>query len=214
VSAEPGTTAKRAGAAEAPARPRGRPRSKEADEAILMATLRLLPEHGLNLTIEAVAAEAGVGKTTIYRRWENKHALVADAVSVLPPPPASLPDSGSLQGDLEALAAAQRARLGHTPVPRIIPRLLADSGDDPALHAVLLERAVEPFRVILRGMVERAIGRGELRDDLDVETVVDVLHAVPLYKILMAGGSLEATVPLPGAFIPMLLEGVAPRQQS
>jgi AcrR family transcriptional regulator len=213
VSAQPETAAKRAGA-ETPARPRGRPRSKEADEAILMATLKLLPEHGLNLTIEAVAAEAGVGKTTIYRRWENKQALVADAVALLPPPPGSLPDSGSVQGDLEALAAAQRARLGHTPVPRIIPRLLADSGDDPALHAILLERGVEPFRVILRGMVERAIERGEVRDDLDVETVVDVLHAVPVYKILMAGGSLEATVALPGTFIPMLLEGLAPRERA
>lgn len=213
MSAQPETAAKRAGA-EAPARPRGRPRSKKADEAILVATLKLLPEHGLNLTIEAVAAEAGVGKTTIYRRWENKQALVADAVALLPPPPGSLPDSGSVQGDLEALAGAQRARLGHTPVPRIIPRLLADSGDDPALHAVLLERGVEPFRVILRGMVERAIERGEVRDDLDVETVVDVLHAVPVYKILMAGGSLEATVALPGTFIPMLLEGLAPRERA
>lgn len=194
------------------ARPRGRPRSAEAHQSILVATLKLLAEHGYaGLSIEGVAAEAGVGKTTIYRRWENKGELVADAIALLRPPPGTVPDTGTFVGDLDALSAAQRARLGSTPVPRIVPRLLADTADDPVLHALVLERAVGPIRAVVREIVDRAVERGELRNDLDREAIVDVFHAIPVYKILMTGGNLDAIIPFPGAYSPMLLEGLAPR---
>ena len=194
------------------ARPRGRPRSAEAHQAILVATLKLLAEHGFaGLSIEGVAAEAGVGKTTIYRRWENKSELVGDAIALLRPPPGTVPDTGTFVGDLDALSNAQRARLGGTPVPRIVPRLLADTADDEALHSLVLERAVGPIRAIVRVIVDRAVERGELRGDLDREAIVDVFHAIPVYKILMTGGDLDASVPLPAKYGPMLLEGLAPR---
>ena len=196
-----------AGAEEAPARRRGRPRSEEAHQAILMATISLLPEHGLALPIEAVAAEAGVGKTTIYRRWQNKHELIADAIGLLRPPPESIPDTGSLVGDLNAISRAQRDRLGDSPVPRVIPRLLADSAEDDELHQLIKERAVGPIRDIIRGTVERAIDRGELRDDVEIELVVDVFHALPVYKILMSGGRLDEVVPMPELYVPLLMEG-------
>ena len=78
----------RAGAEEAPARGPGRPRSEEADQAILGATIMLLAEHGVyGLSIEAVAAEAGVGKTTIYRRWQTKEDLVVAALARMRPRP-------------------------------------------------------------------------------------------------------------------------------
>jgi AcrR family transcriptional regulator len=194
------------------ARPRGRPRSAEAHQAILTATLKLLGEHGLaGLSIEGVAAEAGVGKTTIYRRWENKGELVGDAVGLLRPPPGTVPDTGTFVGDLDALSAAQRARLGGTPVARIIPRLLADTVEDEALHRLVLERAVGPIRAIVRQIVDRAVERGELREDLDREAIVDVFHAIPVYKVLLSGGNLDAAIPLPAKYGPMLLEGLAPR---
>ncbi len=201
-----------AGAESAPARRSpGRPRSAEAHQAILTATVELLAEQGLRgLSIEAVAARAGVGKTTIYRRWDSKDELVADAAAMVPPPHLP-PDQGSLIGDLGAIAAVQQARLESTQLPRLLPRVLSDSADDPELHALIVERAVQPLRAMIGEVVRRAIERGELRPDLDVEATVDVLHALPVYRILIHGGDLQrALAPLPGLFA-LLIEGLGPR---
>jgi AcrR family transcriptional regulator len=190
-------------------RGRGRPRSEEAHRAILAAVVQLLAEHGLGgLTIEAVAARAGVGKTTIYRRWDTKNELVLAAMEQLRPP-GPPPDTGSLIGDLSALVAIQRDRLEATQLPRVIPRVLGESLDDPDLHAQLVERAVEPIRAILGEIVRRALERGELREDLDVETMVDILHASPIYALLMARGALDAVSGVPERIVPLLLEGVS-----
>jgi AcrR family transcriptional regulator len=194
---------------EAAPRGRGRPRSEEAHRAILAAVIELLPEHGLKgLTIEAVAARAGVGKTTIYRRWGTKNELVLEAIEQLRPP-GPPPDTGSLIGDLDALVALQRVRLEASQLPRIMPRVLGESLEEPELHAEIVERAVNPIRGILEELVRRAIDRGELREDLDVDTMVDVLHAAPVYKLLMAGGAMEAVSGVPERIVPLLLEGVS-----
>jgi AcrR family transcriptional regulator len=194
---------------EAPARGRGRPRSEEAHRAILAAVVELLPEHGIGgLTIEAVAAPAGVGKTTIYRRWKTKNELIVAAIEMLRPP-GSAPDTGSLVGDLGAMVALQRERLQDTQLPRIVPRVLGEAMEDPELHAEILTRAVLPIRAMLLEIVERGIERGELRADLDVEAVVDVLHAVPVYYLLMSGGTMESIAVLPERIVPMLLAGVS-----
>ena len=100
---------------EAAARGRGRPRSPEAHLAILTATLQLLGEQGFRgLTIEGVAERAGVGKTTIYRRWPSKTELVAEAIAQIRPPSAP-PDSGSLEGDLGGLMREQQERVAPLP---------------------------------------------------------------------------------------------------
>jgi AcrR family transcriptional regulator len=190
-------------------RGRGRPRSEEAHRAILAAVVGLLAEHGLGgLTIEAVAARAGVGKTTIYRRWETKNDLVLAAMEQLRPP-GPPPDTGSLLGDLGALVAVQRERLEASRLPRVIPRVLGESLDDPDLHAQIVERAVNPIRAILGEIVRRALDRGELREDLDVETMIDVLHASPIYALLMARGAIDAVSGVPERVVPLLLEGVS-----
>jgi AcrR family transcriptional regulator len=192
-----------------PPRGRGRPRSEEAHRAILAAVVELLAEHGLGgLTIEAVAARAGVGKTTIYRRWDTKNELVLEAMEQLRPP-GPPPDTGSLLGDLDLLVAVQRERLEASQLPRVIPRVLGESLEDPDLHAQIVERAVGPIRGVLEAIVRRGIDRGELRRDLDVDTMVDVLHAIPVYKLLMAGGALEAVSGVPERVVPLLLRGVS-----
>jgi AcrR family transcriptional regulator len=196
-------------AQEAAARRPGRPRSEEAHGAILNATVELIAEHGLKgLTIEAVAAQAGVGKTTIYRRWATKNELVAAALSRLRPP-GPPPDTGSLIGDLGALVELQRGRLESSPLPRVLPRLLGEAVDDPAFHAEIVARAVQPIRDILGELVRRGIERGELRADLDVEATVDVLHAAPIYKLLLGGGSMAAVSDVPQRIVPLLLKGVS-----
>jgi AcrR family transcriptional regulator len=194
---------------EAAPRGRGRPRSEEAHRAILAAVVELLAEHGLGgLTIEAAAARAGVGKTTIYRRWDTKNELVLEAMEQLRPP-GPPPDTGSLIGDLSAFVAVQRERLEATQLPRVIPRVLGESLDDPDLHTQIVARAVTPIRAVLGEIVRRAIERGELREDLDVETLVDVLHAAPIYRLLLAGGAIEAVAGVPERIVPLLLEGVS-----
>ena len=171
--------------------------------------MELIAEHGLGgLTIEAVAARAGVGKTTIYRRWETKNDLVLEAMEQLRPP-GPPPDTGSLLGDLGALVAVQRERLEASQLPRVIPRVLGESLDDPDLHAQIVERAVIPIREILGKIVRRALDRGELREDLDVETMIDVLHASPIYALLMARGAMDAVSGVPERVVPLLLEGVS-----
>ena len=141
----------------------GRPRSEEAHEAILTAVIELLPEHGLKgLTIEAVAAAAGVGKTTIYRRWKTKNELIVAALAGVRPD-AAPPDSGSLAGDLAAMVALQRGRLKDSSLPRVMPGVLGEAMDDPELHAQIVAHAVAPLREMLAaiacGAGRRALGK-------------------------------------------------------
>ncbi len=198
----------RAGAEEAPARGRGRPRSAAAAQAILDATLRMLGTHGVaGLTIEGVAAEAGVGKTTIYRRWPTKTDLILAAISDLVPR-GDPPNTGTMAGDMAALAETQRKRLAGSGLAGIVPRVLAESMSDPELHQHFVERVVNPFRDLLRLFIERGIERGELRPDLEVEALVDLLHAMPVYNILMSRGDPAALEKVPSAYMPLLAPGI------
>jgi AcrR family transcriptional regulator len=207
----PASTAKqadRAGAEEAPARGRGRPRSEKADQAILDATLRMLGTQGVaGTTIEGVAADAGVGKTTIYRRWPTKADLILAAISNIVPP-GDPPDTGTMAGDMAALAETQRRRLAGSGLSGIVPRVLAESMGDPELHRDFVDRVVNPFRDMLRLFIERGIDRGELRPDLEVEALVDLLHAMPIYRILMSRGDPAALEGIPGAYLPILAPGI------
>jgi AcrR family transcriptional regulator len=198
----------RAGAEEAPTRARGRPRSEEADQAILDATLRMLGTHGVaGTTIEGVAADAGVGKTTIYRRWPTKTDLILAAISDIVPP-GDPPDTGTMAGDMAALAETQQRRLAGSGLSGIVPRVLAESMSDPDLHQDFVDRVVNPFRELLRLFIERGIERGELRADLEVEPLVDLLHSIPIYKILMSRGDPAALEQVPGAYLPILAPGI------
>ena len=200
--------AERAGAEDAPARGRGRPRSAEAEQAILDAALRMLGTHGVaGTTIEGVAADAGVGKTTIYRRWPTKTDLILAAISNIVPP-GDPPDTGTMAGDMAALAETQRGRLAGSGLSGIVPRVLAESMGDPELHQDFLDRVAEPFRAMLRLFIERGIDRGELRPDLEVEPLVDLLHAIPIYRILMSRGDPAALQQVPDAYMPILAPGI------
>ena len=208
TSAMPEEKKDRAGAGDAPARGRGRPRSAEAEQAILDATLRLLGTQGVaGTTIEGVAADAGVGKTTIYRRWPTKTDLILAAISDIVPP-GDPPDTGTMAGDMAALAETQRRRLAGSGLSGIVPRVLAESMGDPNLHQDFVDRVVNPFRRMLRLFIERGIERGELRPDLEVEPLVDLLHAIPIYRILMSRGDPAALDQVPGAYLPILAPGI------
>ena len=198
----------RAGAEVAPARGRGRPRSEEADRAILAATLKMVAAHGVTATtIEGIAAEAGVGKTTIYRRWQSKNDLIVAAVAEMAPR-GDPPDTGTLYGDLKALAELQRQRLAGTGLLTVAPRVLAESMNDPELHQGFLDSVINPLRGLIRLFVQRAVDRGDLRPDLNVEALVDILHSLPIYKILTSRGDPDSIAEIPDAYIPILLPGI------
>jgi len=208
TDARPAEQDDRAGAEEAPARGRGRPRSAEAAQAILDATLRMLGTQGVaGTTIEGVAADAGVGKTTIYRRWPTKTDLILAAISDLVPP-GDPPDTGTMAGDMAALAETQQRRLVGSGLSGIVPRVLAESMSNPELHQDFVDRVVNPFRELLRLFIERGIERGELRPDLEVEPLVDLLHSIPIYKILMSRGDPASLEQVPWAYLPILAPGI------
>jgi AcrR family transcriptional regulator len=180
-----------AGAIEAPARGPGRPRSAEAHERILWATLNEVAESGYRaLTIEAVATRAKVGKATIYRRWPSKRELVQDAAVLIRPPDAP-EDQGSFEGDVIAWARASRELATRANVPLIIARLVAEAINDAELHAYVVAHLIAHIRGALGTILDRAIERGELAADLDREFGVDVLHGTLVYRILVSRGDVD-----------------------
>jgi AcrR family transcriptional regulator len=162
----------------------GRPRSARADEAIVEAILDMLAEGTPfeSLAIEAVAARAGVGKATIYRRWPNKEALLFDAIARVKGEPAQVV-GGSVREDLIALlkpvGRAERTRAG-----RIMPCLLAEMQRSPDLRDIY-RRITEPRREALRATLRRGIAEGSLRPDLDIDTVVAMLTGPLTARILV-----------------------------
>lgn len=169
------------------ARPRGRPRRASAAAEILDATLQLLAERGFHAaTIEAIAARAGVGRNTIYRRWSSKEELIADALQEL------IVDVGPRDGDdAHALLLAwirDFARVFGDPLyGRILPAVLGELQGNPAFARLYAERVVKPRYDALVGILRRAVERGALRDDADVEQIADLLGAPPFVRVLPVG---------------------------
>jgi AcrR family transcriptional regulator len=169
-------------------RPRGRPRDAAAREAIVAATLRLLAERGFQgTTIEAIAAQAGVGRNTIYRRWLTKEDLVADALRKL----TAERDVGGGEVDLyDVLLAWIRdyARILADPVfGRILPGVLGELQRSPAFAQVYADRVVHPRRQALLDLLAQARERGEIRADAQVEHVADLLAGPPFLRLLPLG---------------------------
>jgi AcrR family transcriptional regulator len=177
--------------AESPRRTPGRPRSEESHQAIIRATLELLLEVGYgSLTMEAVRQRAGVGKATIYRRWSSKEELVRDAIVFMHEDFTEI-DTGSLRGDYEAIAAQVRSSAGRAGAATFMPRLLGEAVNDPELHAIFYENLVRPRREALGGLLRRAVERGELRGDVDVELMIDLFAGPAVYRMLITGGDMS-----------------------
>lgn len=186
----------------------GRPRSEASHQAIVQATLELLIEGGYrSLTMEQVRDRAGVGKATIYRRWASKEELVSEVVSYLHQD-LEAPDTGSVRGDLEAVAQLALEGAQRTGASTAIVRLLADAVGNAELHAIFTQALVMPRRRTVRQALERAVSRGEIREGLDLELVVDLLAGPMLYRILINGGVLSGLEERPGQLLDILLDGI------
>ena len=168
-----------------PAAPRiGRPRSETAERAIIEATLDLIAADGIAaVSIEGVAAKAGVGKTTIYRRWANKEALICDAAASLKSPLPELPGR-SVREDLLLLARTMQARPGTDRTARLLSCLHSEAHRYPELAARYKQTVIEPRREAVRAVLRRGVQSGELRDDLDIDTMLVLFTAPLLYRAL------------------------------
>ncbi|MFG2057912.1 TetR/AcrR family transcriptional regulator [Micromonospora sp. NPDC048930] len=195
--------------ADAPRSP-GRPRSVRADEAIIEATLDLLAEGSTieALSIEAIAARAGVGKATIYRRWSGKDALLLDALrrlkGVMPQPAGH-----SVRDDLVLLVGA----VGHNIDPRaakIMPCLVPEVNRSPD-HYQLYQNIVEPRRKLMREVLQRGVRTGELRADLDIELAIALLSGpILMQRVLRWQPELDDTI-LPAQVVDAVLDGLRAR---
>ncbi|MDG4758747.1 TetR/AcrR family transcriptional regulator [Micromonospora sp. WMMD710] len=195
--------------ADAPRSP-GRPRSVRADEAIIEATLDLLAEGSTieALSIEAIAARAGVGKATIYRRWAGKEALLLDALRRLKGIMAQ-PEGHSVRDDLILLVGA----VGKNVDPRaskIMPCLVPEVNRSPD-HFRLYQNIISPRRQLMREVLRRGIDEGLLRPDIDVEVTMALLTGPMLIqRVLQWNPELDAKT-LPAQVVDAVLDGIRAR---
>ena len=170
---------------ERPVRGPGRPRDPHAEAAIVAATLELLDDGGYaRLTLEAVASRAGVGKATIYRRWPGKQQLVVHAIATVTETATRERLPGPLRDDLVVLIDRLRRKHVTTVAGRLIKRLVAES---PELMTCYREQVILPRRARLAARLQRAVDQGELRQGLDLETVIDALVGPVLYSSMVGG---------------------------
>ena len=166
------------------------------------------------LSVEAVRQRAGVGKATIYRRFPDKEALVRAAVAAIHAD-LKAPDTGSLRGDVQAIWERAYSADASTGARVVAPLLLAESASHPEMHAIFRSVLIEPRREEVRQILRRAKERGEIRDDADLEMVIDLMAGSVIYRLLIDGGD-PAVIEQrgPHTALDMLLDGIAPRERS
>jgi AcrR family transcriptional regulator len=188
----------------------GRPRSVEADRAILDATLVLLAEVGPTaLSVEEVASRAGVGKTTIYRRFATKDDLVVASLASLNE---SLPTEiaeGTVRDCLVAMITGWWAQQeSGNPSGQLFHRVLAHAKNNPQMFCAFYDQVIEPRRDLYRAIVRRGIERGELRGDTDVELMTTLIISSSVYVLQLRASGRDAS---PGAgpaeFVDAILRG-------
>jgi AcrR family transcriptional regulator len=165
-----------------PARGPGRPRDARADEAILEAALELLAEVGpTGLSVEEVAARAGVSKATLYRRWPTKHDLVVAALAVLARIlPDESPDGPVRDAVVHVVRSWWRSH-SETPGGVVFQRVLAHAKSNPTMFGDFYDNVVQPRREVFRRVIQRGIEAGELRPDTDVELLVTSIIGTSVY---------------------------------
>ncbi|WNV76774.1 TetR/AcrR family transcriptional regulator [Geodermatophilus sp. DSM 44513] len=169
----------------------GRPRDPSRDGVIRAAILRLLAQVGYGaLTMDAVAAEAGVGKATIYRRWRTKHDLVVDTLSDIHRAIAVPPDTGSVERDARALLQLVAGTV-QSPAGAAIRSLLPAMQHQPALVQAFREGPLAVWHGAFAAMWARAEERGEVRPGMDGSVTSEAISALVVQRWLLTGLPLD-----------------------
>jgi AcrR family transcriptional regulator len=163
----------------------GRPRSAQSHQAILEATLELFAEVGLRgLSIEAIAEQAGVGKTTIYRRWSSKEDIIKDAFAMMRKG-TDWVDTGNIREDLLYTLKKTRELFSNNPlIGKLVIKLLAENKTHPDIYRAFYDKLAAPRIYEFRQLVERAQARGELRQDLDTTFLLQLIFSALIYGSL------------------------------
>ena len=174
-----------------------RSRSASVDASIAAATIDLLREVGYaNLTMGEVASRAKVGKDSLYRRWSSKAALVHEIVfERYPSGYGGAPATGSLLGDVEALAVMLQEANTTPEAAAAIPGLLAEVGRDPAFESRLREQFYEPMRAGFAAVLDAAHARGEKTVPTAPQMVADVLVGTTLFRLSLLRVPADASFP-------------------
>ncbi|MDJ0708526.1 MAG: TetR/AcrR family transcriptional regulator [Leptolyngbyaceae cyanobacterium MO_188.B28] len=162
----------------------GRPRSAKSHQAMLKAALELLAEVGFEaMSVEAIAARAGVGKTTIYRRYSGKEELVADAIESMREE-VLIPNTGSLWSDIDGLIE-NAAQVTLSPLGRQTAAMIISSASSNAKFAQIYRaKYLQPRRHAFAIVIERAKARNEVQADLDAGLVFDTMSGIMLYALI------------------------------
>ncbi|MEV4412869.1 TetR/AcrR family transcriptional regulator [Catellatospora sp. NPDC049609] len=191
------------------ARTQGRPRSSRAHEAILEAVLDLLAE-GVSvetLSMEAIAARAGVGKATIYRRWAGKDDLLLEALVKLKGPPPQ-PEGDSVRADMIRLLTVVGPK--DERAVRVMPCLFPEVHRSSEAYRIWQEAMAEPRREVMRQVLRRGIAAGELRAGIDVEIAVSMLISpMLLHRMVRWNPALDGYEDLAEQVVDVVLRGIA-----
>lgn len=164
---------------------RGRPRSPETREKILKAAYEMLIEVGfMDLTIEGVAARAGVGKPTIYRRWECKASLAMDAFLEAVTPEITFPDTGSATEDFRE-QMQKVVKIMNSSRGEVLANVIGCGQANNDLITAFRKNWLLPRREDAKRIFIKGVARGELRDDIDVEVAIDALYSPLFYRLLL-----------------------------
>lgn len=189
-------------------RGRGRPRDPAVDQRITAAAAELLLQRGFDhTTVDDVAAKAGVGKATVYRRWPSKEDLALAAMTELFATEFPSPDTGTIRGDVTESIRAILAFVNTAQGERFLRMTIAESIRDARI-AALYRESIERSEVRGRALLQRGIDRGEVRADINMDLAVQWLSG------LLSGRSISGR-PMPGldeldAYVDWVLHGLSP----
>jgi AcrR family transcriptional regulator len=189
-------------------RGRGRRPAAEVRTEILAAAAELLFADGMcAFTIEEVSRRSGASKMTIYKWWPSKGALALDGYLHKVAPQLEFPDTGDIEADLRAQLHAFLGVIRDSPAGRVIAELIGQAQSDPELKAGYLQRYSSPRRELAVATMEKAKDRGQLRSNLDPETVVDQLWGACYHRLLLPDQPL--TEEFVDALVDNLFRGIA-----
>ena len=186
----------------------GRPRDAALRQAALQAAREILAADGYAaVTIAGVAERAGVARTTIYRTWSNKGALMLDAVTELMDlGPA--PETGDWHRDLHTAIEGSMRALSRTVAGRTIPALAVDLSRDPVLAEEFRTRFAQPRKRAVVGLLQRGVDLGHVRPDVDLDLVEDVLVAPIVHRLAITGA--PVTPAMVSDLVALVVRAVAP----
>ncbi|MFI6317735.1 TetR/AcrR family transcriptional regulator [Nonomuraea sp. NPDC050556] len=181
-------------------------------DAVLRATLELAREVGYaRLSIEGIAARAGVGKHTVYRRWPSKGAVFLDALLSTLKADLSYPDTGDIVADLRTQMNAARTLLGSDSYGPLYAALVGEAQHDPAITQAVYERWIKPLSDGTRERLRKAREQGQLSAEHDLDTIVALLYGPLYYRFLLIPGDYDA------AFVDAILHaaftGLSPKPE-